>query len=113
MRAASLTIAIRSRTVAVSAAADVVGAGLEVGGRDIGAHHVAHVREVARRVGVAGAQQRLGRAGRLGLRDLARERADHVVIRLAGAGVVEGAHADDAQPVGIRVLAAEQVARRL
>ena len=49
------------------------------------ADDVAHVGEVARRGHVAGADDRLGRAGGLGDRDLARDRADHVVLELARA----------------------------
>ena len=81
-----------------SAAAEVVDAGRKLGGGTVGAHHVAHVGEVASRVGIARAQDDLGGPGRLGLGHLAGERADHIIVALAGARVVEGTGTDDANP---------------
>ena len=95
------------------AAADVVGARGQVARGDIRANGVAHVREVARRVGVAGPDHRVSLAAGLGPRHLARDRPDHVLVGLARPRLVERAHPHHPQPVGVRVLAREQVARRL
>ena len=93
-----------------AAAAHVVGAGLDRRGRHVGPGRVAHVDEVTRGVGVARADHGLVRAGALGLRHLARDRAHYVVGGLSGPGLVERPQAHHAQAVRGGVLAREQIA---
>ncbi len=92
-------------------AAHVVGLSGQVHRGHVRAHGVAHVGVVASEVGVPGAHH--AAAGRLGLGHLPRDRAHHVVVRLPRPGLVERAHPDHTQPVGVRVLAGEQIACRL
>ena len=79
----------------------------------VGARDVAHVGEVAPRVGIAGHQPDRVVARLEPGRDLARERGQGVDRRLPGPGVVEGARAHDAEAVRVGVETRQQVAGRL
>ena len=93
--ATSPSAAISSRAERRDARADVVDARLAARGEQpVGAHDVAHVGEVAPRVGAAGDDPHRVLAGVQPARDLAREVGDRVDRLLARAGVVERARAD-------------------